>query len=90
MGKLNTKIKFLIIAVYTLLLFLLVFVLFSPKTIDLYESYGRTPYDDHIGIMIKVTENRQSVLETYDSNSETDKKNKEGKNEKPLMMLQFH
>ena len=82
MGKLNTKIKFLIIAVYTLLLFLLVFVLFSPKAIDLYESYGRTPYDDHIGIMIKVTENRQSVLETYDSNSETDKKNKEGKNEK--------
>ena len=58
MGKLNTKIKFLIIAVYTLLLFLLVFVLFSPKAIDLYESYGRTPYDDHIGIMIKVTENR--------------------------------
>ena len=35
MGKLNTKIKFLIIAVYTLLLFLLVFVLFSPKAIDL-------------------------------------------------------
>ena len=38
MGKLNTKIKFLIIAVYTLLLFLLVFVLFSPKAIDLYEK----------------------------------------------------
>ena len=38
MGKLNTKIKFLIIAVYTLLLFLLVFVLFSPKAIDLYDG----------------------------------------------------
>lgn len=65
-------------------------MLFSPKAIDLYESYGRTPYDDHIGIMIKVTENRQSVLETYDSNSETDKKIKKEKTKKPLMMLQFH
>lgn len=82
MGKLNSKVKFLIIVSYTLLLFLVVFLLFTPKTIDLYESYGKIPYDDHIGIMIKVTENRQSLLETYDENDEIDKKNKEGKNEK--------
>lgn len=81
MSKLNAKLKILIIIGYSLLLFVIIFLVFNKKHVDAFGTYGYTPYDENIGVMIKVSENRKSVLDNYNKNDEVDKEKGQGKHE---------
>ncbi len=66
--KLNAKLKVLIIMFYTIVLFGIILLLFGTRTVERYEDYGTTPYDEYIGITIREMETRKSI---YDNSSTT-------------------
>ncbi|MCM1260806.1 MAG: hypothetical protein NC182_06720 [Prevotella sp.] len=91
-GVLNAKFKILIITVYTVSIFLLIgcaFLLKPSNRRESFSNYGTKPYDDNLGIALRETEDRKSVLETYSSSKTTDVERKAGKHEKSTYNLQL-
>lgn len=87
-GVLNAKLKILIILTYTIILFLLVFLVFGTTKADRFEDYKDIPYDEHLGVAVRITEVRKSLLETYDASNEKSKEAKKGLNEKAIYSIQ--
>jgi len=91
-GVLNAKFKILIITVYTVAIFLLIgcaFLLQPSNRRESFSSYGTKPYDENLGIALRETEDRKSVLETYSSSKPADVERKAGKHEKSTYNLQL-
>lgn len=91
-GVLNAKFKILIITVYTVAIFLLIgcaFLLKPSNRRESFSNYGTKPYDENLGIALRETEDRKSVLETYSSSNTNDVERKTGKHEKSTYNLQL-
>lgn len=91
-GVLNAKFKILIITVYTVAIFLLIgcaFLLQPSNRRESFSNYGTQPYDENLGIALRETEDRKSVLETYSSSKSEDVERKAGKHEKSTYNLQL-
>lgn len=91
-GVLNAKFKILIITVYTIAVFLLIgcaFLLKPSNRRESFSNYGTQPYDENLGIALRETEDRKSVLETYSSSKTSDVERKQGKHEKSTYNLQL-
>lgn len=87
-GVLNSKLKILIILAYTIIIFLVVFLIFGRAKDNRFKEYKDIPYDEHIGVSVRITEERKSLLETYNSSDEKSKEAKKGLNEKSTYSLQ--
>lgn len=87
-GILNAKLKILIIFTYTIILFLFVFVAFGKTKANRFGDYKDIPYDEHLGVAVRITEERKSLLETYDPSNEKSKEAKKGINEKAVYSIQ--
>ena len=81
---LPTKIKIIIIIAFTIVLFGLILLIFGRTKDKRFESYSSTPYDEHIGVILREVEKRQSTLQTGSSSTKT-----EGEHEKSVYDLQI-
>lgn len=63
-GKINAKLKILIIAFYTIVIFSLVLLLFGGQKVTRFEDYGTISYDEYISVNVRESENRKSKLST--------------------------
>lgn len=88
-GVLNAKLKILIILAYTIILFLVVFLIFGRTKNNQFEEYKNVPYDEHMGVSVRLTEERKSLLETYNASDEKSKEAKKGLNEKATYSIQL-
>ncbi len=88
-GSLNAKIKFLIILAYTIILFLIIFLIFGTTKASQFEDYGDKPYDENIALNMQITEERKSLYETYNASNERSKEKKLGLNEKSIYKFQL-
>lgn len=88
-GVLNAKLKILIIVAYTIILFLLVFLTFGTTKANRFDDYKDVPYDEHLGVIVRLTEERKSLLETYNASNEKSKEAKKGLNEKSTYNVQI-
>lgn len=86
---LNAKIKILIIIAYTVVLFLIVFLIFGKTKADRFANYSELPYDEHMAVNVRVMENRSSLIQTYNSSNEKSNEKKLGLNEKSSYSLQL-
>lgn len=80
-GKINAKLKILIIVFYTVILFSVVLLVFGNNKVTRFEDYGTTPYDEYIAINVRESENRKSKLSTGSTTEE-------GSHEKSIYDLQ--
>lgn len=87
-GVLNAKLKILIILAYTIILFSLIFLIFGKPKANRFGDYKDIPYDDHLGVVVRITEERKSLLETYNASDEKSKEAKKGLNEKATYSVQ--
>lgn len=69
-GKINTKLKVIIIVFYTVVIFGLVLLLFGTDKNTRFKDYGTTPYDEFIALNVREVENRKSKFATGSSGAE--------------------
>lgn len=87
-GILNAKIKFLIILAYTIILFLIVFLVFGKPKASQFDTYGEKSYDENVSLSMRIIEERKSLYETYSASNEKSKEKKLGLNEKSTYTLE--